>query len=314
MSNHQSSSHNHLQHNVIVCVHNGFEDVQRCLLSLKDHWDTEKLSSLIIVDDASDTATKELVEAFTEEFEPAECVRLDEQHFYTKAANMGLSFSNADLHTLLNSDTIVTSGWASNIRFLFEADANIGIVGPMSNAASTQSLPHVKSNDGQTAINFLPENLSPDYFARTCASLSAGLTVPYVPVVHGFCYTIHQKVIDTIGLLDEDTFPTGYGEENDYSFRAEDAGFALAIALNSFVYHAKSRSYKPEQQQEFTRAGQAALADKYSNRRIQNAILTMEAQPSLVSLRKAVAECWAEHDFLTPPSVAASPDKDASTL
>lgn len=298
------------KHNVIVCIHNSHDDVRACLDSLRDHWESEGLSDLLLVDDNSDRLTQEMVQAFAHDFEPASLIRLNEQNFYTKAANTGLRFSTGTFHTLLNSDTIVTAGWAKNIRRLFELDSNIGIAGPLSNAASTQSLPHVKSKDGQTAINRLPAGMSPAHFARAVAGLAAGLTVPYVPVIHGFCYTIHQKVIDKIGYLDETNFPTGYGEENDYSFRCEDAGFALAVALNSFVYHAKSKSYRPEQQQSFTKAGQAALAEKHSIRRIHNAIATMENQPSLKAMRDAVLKYWPEHDFLADKPVTSSTPND----
>ncbi|MEO0613901.1 MAG: glycosyltransferase [Pseudomonadota bacterium] len=287
-----------LSHNVIVCVHNGLDDVKRCLTALRDHWAGAGLQKLLIVDDCSGEETRSFLDDFCSAFGPADLIRLDQQHFYTKAANRGLRFSQASLHTLLNSDTVVTAGWANSIRRIFDVDPNVGIAGPMSNAASTQSLPHVKSNDGQTAINHLPTGMGPDHFARAVRGLAAGLTIPYVPVIHGFCYTIHQKVIDRIGLLDEETFPTGYGEENDYSFRCEDAGFVLAIALDSFVYHAKSRSYSKDQQQSFTKKGQKALEKKHSVRRIQNAIATMEAQPSLSALREKVLAYWPEHDFL----------------
>ncbi len=286
-------------HSVVVCIHNGYEDVRRCLQSLEEFWESEELNSLILVDDCSDQETADYVRKFSEEFEFARLIRLDTQNFYTRAANTGLRFSTDPLITLLNSDTIVTENWARKIRRIFDLDPNVGIVGPLSNAASTQSLPFVKSKDGQTAINILPEGMSANHFSKAIAHLATGNIVPYVPVVHGFCFTIHRKVIEAIGYLDEKNFPTGYGEENDYSFRCEDAGFALAIALDSFVYHAKSKSYKPEQQQEFTKTGQLALQNKHSARRIQNAIATMENQPSLVAMRKAVEEYWPNHSWTT---------------
>lgn len=286
-----------LQHNVIVCIHNSLDDVHQCLSSLRRYWDAEGLSSLILVDDNSEPDTTKYLQAVANEFEPAHLIRLDEQHFYTKAANTGLQFSNGDLHTLLNSDTIVTPNWAQSIRSIFINDKNVGIAGPLSNAASTQSLPMIKSENGQTAINRLPEAMSPQNFSSVVAQFAAGIPIPYVPVIHGFCYTIHDKVIKKIGYLDDENFPTGYGEENDYSFRCEDAGFALAIALNSFVFHSKSKSYQPEQQQDFTKAGQQALSDKYSSRRIKNAIDMMENHPSLVAMRKAVYENWPDHEW-----------------
>ncbi len=285
-------------HHVVVCIHNSVDDVARCLSSLEKHWVEEGLSSLLLVDDNSEKPTQDYVRSFAASFEPARLLRLDSQHFYTRAANVGLRHSNANLTTLLNSDTIVTQGWARNVRRVFEDNPAVGIVGPLSNAASTQSVPHVKSSGGQTAINHLPDDLDPDAFAEKLSHLTYNEPAPFVPVVHGFCYTIHRKVIDTIGYLDGETFPTGYGEENDYSFRADDAGFALAVAPQSFVFHAKSRSYKPEQQQDFTRAGAQALSQKYSARRIANAITTMDNQPTLERIRQRVLKSWPRHDWL----------------
>ncbi len=289
-------------HTLIVCIHNGYKDVVECLNSIQENWDDEGLTELILVDDFSDEETADYVKNFSNQFSAATLVRLSEQHFYTRAANAGLRLSTGDLTTLLNSDTIVTAGWARKIRNVFEHDPNVGIAGPLSNAASTQSVPNVKSKDGQTAINQLPEGMSVARFATALDHLASGLTVPYVPLIHGFCYTIHRKVIDTIGYLDEKNFPTGYGEENDYSFRADDAGFALAVALNSFVYHAKSKSYNRNQQQSFTQAGQKALTAKYNDRRIQNAVKLMENQPSLVAIRDKVEKFWPEHNWLQSPS------------
>jgi len=292
----QSSSQ--LHHNVIVCIHNGLDDVRHCLQSLEKYWESEGLSSLLLIDDYSDEETATYVQSFANRFAPARYIRLDEQHFYTKAANTGLGLSDATLHTLLNSDTIVTPGWATHIRNIFQRDNNVGIVGPLSNAASTQSLPMVKSSDGQTAINHLPDGVSVEEFSTICQTFTHDLETPYVPIVHGFCYTVHQKVIDKIGLLDEESFPTGYGEENDYSFRCEDAGFALAIALDSFVFHAKSKSYKPAQQQKFSKIGQETLVEKYSARRIKNTIAAMEQQPKLEILRQRVIDHWPSHQWL----------------
>ena len=59
---------------------------------------------------------------------------------------------------LLNSDTIVTEHWLTKLYdALFNGDPKIQIVGPLSNAASFQSLPNLKDPvTGGWSINPYP--------------------------------------------------------------------------------------------------------------------------------------------------------------
>ena len=76
-------------------------------------------------------------------------------HGYTIAANLGLRAAVGDYIVLLNSDTIVTAGGSSGSSTCGESDEQIGILGPLSNAASHQSVPEVRE-DGAWATNPLP--------------------------------------------------------------------------------------------------------------------------------------------------------------
>jgi hypothetical protein len=115
--------------------------------------------------------------------------------------------------------------------------------------------------------------------------------------VHGFCYTVHKEVIDRVGYFDEEVSPRGYGEENDYSFRAEDAGFGLAIALESYVFHRKSGSYPDELRLRLTQEGEQSLVARYGPRRRARAISYMEGHPSLATMRAKAKENWPEHEW-----------------
>lgn len=284
---------NKIKHDVIVCVHNGAEDVEKCLLSLIRH--KGEINNIIIIDDNSEVGTKHILKKFEDSYKFISVVTLTSQHYYTRAANIGLKKSNADLKTLLNSDTIVTSGWDKGIRKNFSLYPQIGIVGPLSNAASTQSVPGVEGSENQTAINTLPTGVSIDDFSSYIESIAKDAPKPLVPLVHGFCFTISQAVIERIGYFDEINFPRGYGEENDYCFRAEDAGFILSIATDVFVFHAKSKSYKSDERESFMNDGMNALIRKYSVRRIENAVSTMRSHPYLERMRLLVNEKWSDY-------------------
>ncbi len=119
-------------------------------------------------------------------------------------------------------------------------------MGPLSNAAGAQSIPQIKAKGKNTAINAMPPGVTPSDLDLACETWSDADLVPRVPLVHGFCFGVKKEVIESIGFFDEENFKLFYGEENDYCFRALAAGFELAVATNTFVYHRKSRSIDEE--------------------------------------------------------------------
>ena len=78
---------------------------------------------------------------------------------YTFAANQGLRAATGGYVVLLNSDTIVTLGWVEKLVACAESDPAIGLVGPLSNTASWQSIPEIEE-DGDWAINALPSGVT----------------------------------------------------------------------------------------------------------------------------------------------------------
>jgi GT2 family glycosyltransferase len=283
-------------HDVIVCVHNGREDTIKCLESVVAHKSSSITGEIIVIDDASEKETQSAINKFAAKHIGIRIHRLNQQSFYTKAANTGLLQSTAKYRTLLNSDTLVTAGWQEKTLSVFKSCNLIGIVGPLSNAASTQSIPYYKSQSNQTAINLLPTGVKPDDIADFLMNSLVEYAPPFVPLIHGFCFTINSEVINKIGLLDEDLFPNGYGEENDYCFRADDAGFILAVAINTFIYHKKSVSYNNSAEREkYMNDGMSALIRKYGTKRISDAVEYMESNPSLMKVRCLVLDKWRDY-------------------
>src|SRR5690606_14682535 len=110
--------------------------------------------------------------------------------------------------------------------------------------------------------------------------------LPFVPLVHGFCFGVTRDVINKIGLFDEENFPKGYGEENDYCFRATDAGFQLVIATHTYVFHAKSKSYTDDERIPLMNAASATLCRLHGVHRVRRAVKTMQDNPIFVGLRQ----------------------------
>jgi glycosyltransferase involved in cell wall biosynthesis len=110
------------------------------------------------------------------------------------------------------------------------------------------------------AVNPLPPDIGPDRMGALVAACGVGAVA--LPFLNGFCYMIRGALLREIGLFDEGAFGAGYGEENDFSIRARQAGWKLAVASDAYVFHAQSRSYAARRQELAGRAD-ALLAAKY---------------------------------------------------
>lgn len=272
-----------LEVDIVVCVHNALDDVRACLDSVvRNRGANERL---IVVDDGSGPETHDYLDAFMVGKTVDVLIRHDEAVGYTRAANAGLRASTGDYVILLNSDTIVSADWVEKLLEAGERAADIGIVGPLSNAASWQSIPGIADPAGSWAVNVLPAGLSVDDVSRRCAEWSNGV-FPRVPLLNGFCLAIKRAVLDQVGAFDEQAFPRGYGEEDDFMFRARDAGFTGAVATHAYVFHAKSKSFTPEGRTVLAREGGAVLQSRYGRWRIQNAVQSTRNHPQLMRMRE----------------------------
>ena len=271
---------------IVICVHNALEDVTACCESvLKTDYPPEKLQ-IILVDDGSQVKTQRYLVSTADKNSRIKLIRREKAGGYTKAANIGLDASQADYCVLLNSDTIVPRRWLRKMLRVFDEKPDVGIVGPVSNAASWQSVPEVLDKQGRWTINALPEGWSVDDMDSLVeGSLESDSIFPRVPLLNGFCLMVSKAVLQTIGFMDEKNFPKGFGEENDFCFRASDAGFGLMVSTNTYVYHAKSKSYGHRTRNGLSRKGGAALKRKYSSERLERAVKSMKENPILKSAR-----------------------------
>lgn len=256
---------------IIVCVHNALEDVERCLQSILKH--TTLPYRIILVDDGSDSPTEVFLKKFKENYPDLILIRNDEAKGYTFAANIGMRASTAPYFILLNSDTIVTPGWVDRLYRAMQLDNSIAVVGPLSNTASWQSIPRLADN-GDWADNPLPQGVTVEKMAELVAEYS-GYLFPEVPLLNGFCMMIRREAVDKVGLFDEETFGQGYGEEDDFNLRVGYAGLKKVIADDTYIYHAQSKSYSFEKRMRLSAISGEKLKKKHGLQTIESAVSTM---------------------------------------
>lgn len=252
---------------IIICVHNALADVKQCLESVIRS--TRMPYSLILVDDGSDDETRKYLKHFAYG-QQATLIRHERAKGYTLAANVGLRQSRAAYALLLNSDTTVGPNWLDRLVACGESDPAIGLVGPLSNTASWQSIPDVYTPE-DWAENQLPAGMTVRAMASMVAHFS-GRLYPRMPLLNGFCLLIKHKVLEDIGYFDEERFGKGYGEENDFCLRARQLGWQLALADDVYIYHRQSKSYCHERRRTLCAHADQALLAKHGAAIVQEGV------------------------------------------
>lgn len=274
---------------IVVCVHNAPDDVRRCLESVAAH--TRPPYRLIVVDDGSAEPTATLLREFMVG-QPGQLLRHAQALGYTLAANAGLRASRAPFVVLLNSDTIVSPLWIDRLVECAQSSERIGLVGPLSNTASWQSVPAVFDADGDWSLNPLPAGLSVADQAARVARV-ATRSYPRVGFLNGFCLLLKRELLDAIGLFDEAGFGRGFGEENDFAVRARLAGWQLAVADDAYVFHAQSRSYSDERRRELAVLADRTLRAKHPSEAIDGGLELTRFSRHLEAIRCRVAQAAA---------------------
>ena len=224
---------------IIIPVCNALDDIRHCITSILANKSSFNIS-LIIVNDASEENTTQFLRSMDVK---ETCIRLlenDVNKGYARTANLGMKLSTAPYVILMNSDIIVSKYWLHNLVECAESDSKIGIVSPVTNAAIWQSVPFIP-NSPTVSTNSFPQHEEVDRFADLVTKCSYSI-YPRLPYIHGFCQFIKREVIDAIGYVDEKNFPNGLGSEQDYCYRAADAGYLSVIADDTFIYHSKAKS------------------------------------------------------------------------
>ncbi len=163
-------------------------------------------------------------------------IRMPENRGFPATANAGLSACAGRDVVLLNSDTLVPPGWLGRLRAAAYSARDIGTVTPLSNDATILSYPDA---DGGNAVPDLDAATAYD----TLAQRANGVETVEIPTAIGFCMYVRRDCLDQVGLLREDLFAQGYGEENDFCLRARHRGWRHLAAPGVFVAHVGGQSF-----------------------------------------------------------------------
>lgn len=217
---------------VVIPVYNGGIVVERCLRTVLLH--TRENVRLVVADDGS--TDPETLRILRNAGPRVEVIRSAENQGYTRNVNRAIAaVPDCDV-VLLNSDTQVGPLWLQRLQWVAYGSDRVGAVSAVSDSAGAMSVPSVGlPNDWHSAQGWLGPSRAMTRYVRDFE-----LTTP---TAHGFCSYLRREALDDVGPFDEQRFPRGYGEENDWSMRARGRSWKLTLAPHVIVRHERGASF-----------------------------------------------------------------------
>lgn len=201
---------------IIIPVFNQRQYTQDCLNSIKKNTLTDY--RIIIVDDKSiDLDSLKFLSGINDT--NIKIIHNQENLGWVKSVNRGIEESSAEYVCVMNNDTLVSSGWLSEMIAVAEKEPDIGLVNPEWEK---------------------PGRVSIEDYARSLKKYSGEFIE--TDWVRGFCFLVKKEVIDKIGGLDE-AYSPGYYDDCDFSMRAIKAGFRCVRAKRAYVYHYRNKTH-----------------------------------------------------------------------
>jgi glycosyltransferase involved in cell wall biosynthesis len=214
---------------IIIPVWNELARTRRCLEAIREK--TRTSYRLIVVDNGSEEETRRYLETLASGPEwPGVLMRNDQNRGYIKAVNQGLVNSSAPYLCLLNNDVVVTEGWLARMVEFAESHPDAGLINCLQNNDPGQSFPRDLEGYARSRVHGRGQWMELDH----CT---------------GGCLLMRREVVEKIGSLDE-AYGEGYWEDNDYSRRAQKAGFRCLRLLDTYVWHDVGASFKKTTSQE----------------------------------------------------------------
>jgi len=225
-------------------VFNNLEYTKEAVRSILDYTDIPY--ELIIIDNNSTDGTVEWLKELRNEMYIKDgyihtIISNTENKGFPAAVNQGIKIAVGNFICILNNDIIVTDGWLENMLRYFEADKEIGIVGPLSTNISGRQLDQDFNYDVELGNERHYELIK--NHAKKIHENNFGEVLFFDRVIGHI--VIKRAVIDALGGYDERFSPGNY-EDDDLCLRSRLAGFKSCIAQDVFVYHFKSKTFSKE--------------------------------------------------------------------
>jgi GT2 family glycosyltransferase len=261
---------------VIVPAYRNASLLSGCVDSLLANWDEIKGrdARLVLINDSpDDDEVGELLNRWQTRHDEVEVLVNPVNVGFVRSTNRALARCVATRRDalLVNADTLTFAGTLAELLRVTAQDERIGFASPRSNRAAFCSLPAWREGDAR------PVEKARDDWLRLSRTLPDW---HFAPTAVGFFLFIAHRVLCDHGLLDE-SFGTGYEEENDLVMRARRHGWRAVVVNRAFAHHVGSASFGMQPPDELARQrheNQRRLFERYPS--FQPMMRRFEASPS----------------------------------
>jgi O-antigen biosynthesis protein len=238
---------------IIIPVYRGLAETRACIESVLTSTGATPHEIVVIDDASSEREISDYLASLAQQQKITLLINAQNMGF-VRSCNRALALHDDRDVVLLNSDTVVANDWLTRLRRCAYVAENVASVTPFSNNATLCSYPR----------NFVDNPIAAEQtlaLDALFAKANDGKSID-IPTAVGFCMFMRRAAIKQIGLFDESAFGLGYGEENDWCCRAEQAGFVHKLAADVFVWHRGGVSFGANAIAQQTQA-RAVIAQRY---------------------------------------------------
>lgn len=209
---------------IIILTYNQLNLTKQCFKKIKENTDLDY--EVIVIDNCSIDGTRDYLKAeLPNLFLNYKYIINEENKGFATGVNQGISIASGEYICLLNNDTEVTKNWLSKMMLALESYEGAMIVGPV----STGTFPPQYVENYYDEVNLVKE----------------------VNILYGFCILFSRKVIQSIGMLDEQ-YKVGNFEDHDFHERVIRIGGKLIVDCNTYIYHHCHKSWKSQIHLDYT--------------------------------------------------------------
>ena len=219
---------------IIIPTYNGLERVQACVQALRETLPLRFDGEIIIVDDASDSPTRNGLVRLAETYPAMRLLRNRRNGGFIQSCNAGATAATGSILIFLNDDTLPLPQWLDALLATFRLYPNAGAVGGklIFPDGRLQEAGGVIFSDGSGA-NFGKWDHDLDH-PLYCY-------VREVDYCSGALLATPRRLFEEIGGFDKRYCPAYY-EDTDYCFGVRERGYAVYYQPESHVIHFEGAS------------------------------------------------------------------------
>lgn len=215
---------------LIIPVYDALPQVRACLESLRRN--THAPHEIIVIDNGSQLDTARYLGSLR----GIRLITNKRNLGFSRAINQGMRAARGRYLAWINSDIIASPQWLEAMLDHLQQQEDLAAVGPLTNRIAGPQA----DITGARQLKARPRDI--DVFGSLWSMAHRG-EWREVHRLTGFCFVLKRRAFESVGLLDE-RFGLGCYEDYDYCLRLRQAGFRLAVARDSFVYHHEHASFK----------------------------------------------------------------------